>query len=43
MVKLSKRRKAQHNDAFMYETGVRHTIYTILGIGLIIFLITSLF
>ena len=32
MKRISKRRKLQSNDDFMWETGFRHAIYTILGI-----------
>lgn len=42
-MKLSKRRKKQHFPDFMYETGVRHTIYTIFGIVGIITLLIVLF
>ena len=39
MKRLSKRRKAQFIDDFMWETGFRHTIYTIFGIVGIVSLI----
>ncbi len=40
MVKLSKRRMAQSNDAFMYETGIWHTLYTeLIIVGIVALLI----